>query len=284
MSFEAVIDKSFDVNTLNKYHLSLKIGEDSFIANVTKIKSGANIGVTAQSFKGEYKQDFHTSAFIETLKKSPIKISKKYHSVSISISNTAYAIVPKALFDPAELKTYVELNSTSSDAFVHRYQLIPNSTIVICFAIPKELNTWISNVFPKAKIVHELAISIETALRDFKTLSENRLIINVHKNHFDFLYLKEGKLDFVNTFQFLEKEDFLYFLLFTCEQLQINPHEIQTFLLGEIKKGSELHQLLFQYIKHLEFGSRNKNIKIAHGLNGIPNHYYYNTFNQYLCG
>lgn len=284
MGLEVVIDKSFDANALSKYHLSLKIGQDSFIANATKIKSGSNIGVTHQSFKGEYKQEFPTSAFIETLKKSPIKISKKYHSVSISISNTYFAIVPKALFDIQSLSAYVELNSKISDDYVYKHQLIPNSSIVLCFAIPKELNDWISNVFPKAKIIHELGISIETALRDYKTLSENRLILNVHKTHFDFIYLKEGKLDFVNSFQFQEKEDFLYFLLFACEQLQVNPHEIQTFLLGDIKKGGELHQLLFQYIKHIDFGNRNKNIKISPGLNGIPNHYYYNTFNQYLCG
>lgn len=284
MGLEVVIDKSFDVNALNKYHLSLKISQDSFIANATKIKSGSNIAVTSQSFKGEFKQEFHTSAFIETLKKSPIKISKKYHSVSISINNTYFSVVPKALFDANSLSSYVDLNSKSGADFEYRYQLIPNTSVVICFAVPKELNTWIKNVFPKAKVIHELSISIETALRDYKTLSENRLILNVHKNHFDFIYLKEGKLDFVNAFQFQEKEDFLYFLLFACEQLQINPHEIQTFLLGEIKKGGELHQLLFQYIKHIDFGNRNKNIKISHGLNGIPNHYYYNTFNQYLCG
>lgn len=284
MSLEVIIDKSFDTSALEKYHLSLKIGNDFFIANTVKVKSATNVAIAEQNFKGEYKQDFHTSAFVKTLKKAPIKITKKYQSVSISIANTFFSIVPEVLFNKSMVKSYVEINCNINNNFDYRYNLIPNSGMVICYAIPKKLNSWLTKVFPKSKINHELAISIEACVRDFKSLSENRLILNVHKNYFDFIYLKKGNVYFVNSFHFEEKEDFLYFLLFTCEQLEINLHEISTYILGEIKKGEELHQLLFQYVKNIEFGSRNKNIKIAHGLSSIPKHYFYNTFNQYLCG
>ena len=284
MSIEVIIDKSFDASALQKYHLSLKIGIDFFIVNAVKIKTATNVAIAEQIFKGEYKQDFHTNAFVETLKKAPIKITKKYQSVSVSIANTFFSIIPEVLFDKSMVRSYVEMNCKINDNYDFRYNIIPNSGMVICYAIPKDLNAWLIKVFPKSKITHELAISIESCVRDFKSLSENILVLNVHKNYFDFIYLKKGKVEFVNSFHFEEKEDFLYFLLFTCEQLEINPHEITTYLLGEIKKGEELHQLLFQYIKNIEFGSRNKNIKIAHGLNSIPKHYFYNTFNQYLCG
>lgn len=284
MSVEVIIDKSFDPDDLHKYHLSLKIGTDFFIVNAIKAKSETNIAIAEQNFKGEYKQEFHTSAFVETLKKAPIKVTKKYKSVSVSIANTLFAIIPKVLFDETMVKSYVQLNCKTSSNYIYRHSFIPNSEMVICFAIPRDLNAWLTKVFPKAKIIHELAVSIEATIRDFKSLSEDKLILNVHKNYFDFIYLKEGQTEFINSFHFTEKEDFLYFVLYTCEQLGINPHEITTILLGEIKKGEELHQLLFQYIKNLEFGSRNKNIKIAHGLNGIPKHYFYNSFNQFLCG
>ena len=80
MSLEVVIDKSFDTSALQKYHLSLKIGIDFFIVNAVKVKTATNVAIAEQNFKGEYKQDFHTSAFVETLKKAPIKVTKKYKS------------------------------------------------------------------------------------------------------------------------------------------------------------------------------------------------------------
>jgi hypothetical protein len=128
-----------------------------------------------------------------------------------------------------------------------------------------------------------MAVLIQSVLRDFHSLSEDRLIVNINRGYFDLIHLKKGKLNFTNSFLFNEKEDLLYYILFTCEQLGIDQHNIETYLLGTIKKGSEEHQLLFRYIKNIHFGSRNKNIKLATGLNAIPNHSFYSVFNQNLC-
>lgn len=277
------IDKSFDAKTLSKYSLSLKIGDDFFIADAVKTKSGAHIAVAEKSFESEIKDDFQIGTFINALKACPIKISKNYGKVSISIASTQFSVIPKALFDKGSIKSYVELNSKVQGLFDYKSQILEKEGVALCYAIPRELNNWIKQVFPNAKITHEIAVVIESILRDFHSVSEDRMILNIHKGYFDLIYLKKGKLNFVNSFVFSEKEDLLYFTLFAAEQLGIDTHEIEVFLLGEIKKGSEQHQLLFQYIKNLHFGSRNKNIKIAAGLNEIPNHYFYTVFNQSLC-
>ena len=280
---DVFIDKSFDVNNLTNYSLSLKVGDNFFIANALKTKSSIHIAIAEQEFQNGLKEEFKISAFIETLKKSPVKISKKYNEVFISIANTHFAIIPKALFDASQIKSYINLNTKVPESFVFKSKVLDKEGIVICFAIPKELNDWTKKIFPKATISHELAVGLQSIIRDFHSLSEEKVILNVHKNYFDFIYLKNGKLNFANSFSYIEKEDFLYFVLFTAEQLEINPLEIETYLLGEIKTGSETHQLLFQYIKKLHFGNRNKNIKLAAGLNEIPKHYFYTIFNQHLC-
>lgn len=280
---DVFIDKSFDVNNLTNYSLSLKVGDNFFIANALKTKSSIHIAIAEQEFQNGLKEEFKISAFIETLKKSPVKISKKYNEVFISIANTHFAIIPKALFDASQIKSYINLNTKVPESFVFKSKVLDKEGIVICFAIPKELNDWTKKIFPKATISHELAVGLQSIIRDFHSLSEEKVILNVHKNYFDFIYLKNGKLNFANSFSYIEKEDFLYFVLFTAEQLEINPLEVETYLLGEIKTGSETHQLLFQYIKKLHFGNRNKNIKLAAGLNEIPKHYFYTIFNQHLC-
>ncbi len=280
---EVFLDKSFDSKSIPKYNLNLKIGEDFFIAGATKSKQDLHIAIAENGFKSELKDGFQIGTFIESLKKCPVKISKKYNQVSISIANTYFAIVPKALFQKENLKSYIELNAKVANIVEYRFQILEKEGIVVCFALPKELSDWINQIFPKAKITHEISVVIQSVLRDFHSLSESKVVLNIHKGHFDLMFLSKGKLEFVNSFPFSEKEDLLYFVLFTLEQLNLDPHEIEVFLLGEIKKGSEQHQLLFQYIKNIHFGSRNKNIKISNGLNEIPNHYFYSVFNQSLC-
>ncbi|MBO72573.1 MAG: hypothetical protein CMD35_03045 [Flavobacteriales bacterium] len=278
------IDKTFDKRLLSRYDLSLKIGNDLAIANVSKTKSNIHIALAEIPFeKREIETVFDTANFIQALKACPFKISKQYEKVFISISNTLFSVVPKALFDIKSKHLYVKLNSNTKESYDFKFQILEKEGIVICFALPKKLNLWIQKVFPSAKITHELHVVIQSVLRDFYSLSEDRVIINLNKKYFDIIFLTKGKLKFVNSFIFSEKEDLLYYILFVFEQLDINPNLIEVFLIGNIKKGGEEHQLLFQYIKNLHFGYRNKNIKTSGSLNDVPNHDFYTVFNQKLC-
>ncbi len=278
------IDKTFDNKSLNKYDLNLNIGSNLIIANVSKTKSNTHIAISEKIFDNKTNQtEFPLADCIKALKESPIKISKQYTKVSISISNRLFSVVPKVLFQKNNINLYVKQNARIISSCDYRYQVLEKEGLVICYAVPQNLNTWIKKVFPTAKITHEIAVVTEAVLRDFYSLSNDRVVINIHKNYFYITSLKKGKLEFVNTFLFSEKEDLLYYILFTFEQLSINPSLVEVFLTGEIQKGSQEHQLLFKYIKNLHFGFRNKNIKISGALNEIPKHYFYSIFNQSLC-
>ena len=281
---KAHLDKTFDTKLINKYDLNLNISHDVFVANVSKTKSKTHIAIAEKSFANKLNQkDFDLANFIKALKSCPIKISKQYGKVSISIANTFFSVVPKALFEKESIHLYVELNATIKQSYEYNYQTLEKEGIVICYALPKNLKSWIKKVFPSARLTHEIAVVIESVLRDFYSLSEDRVIINLHKNYFDIVFLTKGKLELINSFHFSEKEDLLYYVLFSFEQMGINPNLIEVFLVGELKKGGEEHQILFQYIKNLHFGFKNKNIKIAGALNELPNHYFYTVFNQSLC-
>jgi len=276
------IDKTFDSKLVSKYDLNLNIGNDLILVDV--LKSKTHIAIAEKNFENKLNQEtFPISNFTKALKTCPVRISKQYGKVSISIANTLFSIIPKALFEKESIHLYLELNASIKESHDYQYQIIHKEGIVICYALPKNLNDWIKKVFPSAKLTHEVAVLIESVLRDFYSLAENRVIVNLHKDYFDIVILNKGKLEFVNSFRFSEKEDLLYYILFSFEQLSINPNLIEVFLIGEIKKGGDEHQLLFKYIKNLHFGFRNKNIKIAGGLNEIPNHLFYTIFNQGLC-
>ncbi|MAS51583.1 MAG: hypothetical protein CMD20_00115 [Flavobacteriales bacterium] len=278
------IDKTFDSKLLNKYDLNLNIGDGLIVADVLKTKSKTHIAVAEKGFENKLNQkDFHIANFTKALKTYPIRISKQYGKVSISIANTLFSVIPKALFNKESTHLYLKLSATIKQPYEYKYHILEKEGIVICYALPKNLNDWIKKVFPSAKLTHEIAVVVESVLRDFYSLSEDRVIINLHKDYFDIIFLTKGKLKLVNSFHFSGKEDLLYYILFSFEQLDINPNVIEVFLIGEINKGGEEHQLLFQYIKNLHFGFRNKNIKIAGALNELPNHYFYTIFNLGLC-
>ena len=187
---EAQIDKSFDLKSLNKYNLSLKIGDDFFIIDVFKSKSGVHLAVSEQNFKKDTKDGFQKSNFVHALKNCPVKVSKKYENVFISIASTAFSITPKALFDEQSIPHYIGLNAKITEKFDYKYQILDQAGLVLCYTIRTELNNWIKNIFPNAKIIHEMAVLIQSVLRDFHSLSEDRLIVNINRGYFDLIHLK----------------------------------------------------------------------------------------------
>jgi hypothetical protein len=61
--------------------------------------------------------------------------------------------------------------------------------------------------------------------------------------------VENNLLKFYNRFEYLTKEDFIYYLLFTAEQLQLNPEEFPLVLMGAITEADELYQIAYKYIR-----------------------------------
>ena len=65
--------------------------------------------------------------------------------------------------------------------------------------------------------------------------------------------LKQGELHLINSNQFENKEEFLYYVLFTLKQLKWDPSYISAILIGDIEPNDQNFKLLYQYIRHLTF-------------------------------
>ena len=79
------------------------------------------------------------------------------------------------------------------------------------------------------------------------------MYIDVRINQFSIVVLEDKKLLFSNSFSFETKEDFIYYILFAAEQLELNPNEFPLFFTGNILKDSDLYTITYQYIRHINF-------------------------------
>lgn len=277
----SIVDKSFNTGEIPNYDLNIKIGNDYFIANCLKSKSQKHLAICEKSFSNGLNDEFQITSFIKTLQSCEVKISKRYNKVVIGIANLKFALVPSALHDEASNEQYLSLNSINSNNAVRSHQL-PDQDLVLVYSLPIELNQWIQKIFPAAKVIPSLGVSINSIAQDFHTVNGETIIVNLHKDYFEILQLKNGKITFCNCFQFVTKEDILYYILFVFKQLNLDPTKTAITVLGDTDKGADLHQLLAAYFYEIIFGSRNKNIGLAPELATIPSHKYYDVFNLNL--
>ena len=67
----------------------------------------------------------------------------------------------------------------------------------------------------------------------------------------DLAVIAQKKLLYYNSFDFSTKEDFLYYLLFTLEQLNLDPGSVKLRLFGNVEEGDEIYSICYEYVQHL---------------------------------
>ena len=75
--------------------------------------------------------------------------------------------------------------------------------------------------------------------------------VHVSKQQLDITIISHKRLQFYNCFQFHSKEDFIYHLLFTLEQLKLDTETIKLRLFGTIEEDDELYAIAYKYIQNV---------------------------------
>jgi hypothetical protein len=90
-----------------------------------------------------------------------------------------------------------------------------------------------------------------------------QMFVHCQQDNFQLIAVKNQKLLLFNSFEFKTKEDFIYYLLFTAEQLQLNPESFQLKLFGNITKESEIYQIAYKYVRNVSLFIENINLEAA---------------------
>jgi hypothetical protein len=67
------------------------------------------------------------------------------------------------------------------------------------------------------------------------------------------------------------------------EELQLNPESIEMTLLGEIDKSSSIYEVLYKYIRNIDFIERNDFYSYSYAMDELPAHFFYNLLNVGSC-
>ena len=82
------------------------------------------------------------------------------------------------------------------------------------------------------------------------------MYLNIETSHFEIIVVENNHLKFYNRFEYSTKEDFIYYLLFTAEQLQLNPEEFPAVLMGSVDANDDLYQIAYKYVRHVSLLSK----------------------------
>lgn len=205
-----------------------------------------------------------------------------YSSTSLAYATHYSTLVPESIFKKEDIGHYTNTNFSDSD-LIFDHQVIANAGVVSLYGFTQNVKAIATEFFPSAKVFHHSGILINVITQSAKTENEQSVTVNLHDDSFDIVVSEGKKLLLLNSYRYKTKEDYLYFLLKACEQLQINMEKAPVTLYGRIETSSQLTELSRKYIQHVHFGKRPTQFTYGTVLTDLPQHYFYNLFSQFLC-
>jgi hypothetical protein len=211
-------------------------------------------------------------------------IKRRFNRVNVLFEGEKSTIIPFPLFDKNAAEDYLKFNHKLEHDDDVIYDKLNSLQAYNVFAIPLSIRNLIKDKFINYKISHFSSTLIEGLLIKYKNQDlQNQVFVNVRAKYLDILIIDGSKMTFFNSFRYKTVEDFAYYMIYVLEQQNLNPENIELIMLGEINKASKYYEVLYKYIRNIEFIERNDFFSYSYALDEVPSNYNYNLLNASTC-
>jgi len=236
----------------NVRNLSIQFSLDGFSFCISN-QQGKIGNLTAYIFDKKVSTPEELLTQIEQIFKTDAQLQQDFNTILAIHQNDLATLVPNAYFDKKNLKNYLNFNIKTLSTDYISYDDLKNIEAKNIYIPYVNINNYLFQHFGEFEYKHHTTILIDKLLAIAKNKTATSFYVYVAKNNFTIIVIKNNELIFNNTFSFTTKEDFIYYLLFTAEQLQLNPETFLLTFLGAIEKDSEIFNITYQYIRNIEF-------------------------------
>ena len=237
--------------TEKTYHkLTLKIGLTGFSYRVWDTLQKNIVAFQEIHFdrndKTKKVEDWYEHAFFNST-----DLRKSYDEVQVIHDNNLNTFVPNALFDEAYLGSYLQYNTKvfETDFFTHdSLEAYGMHNVYIPYV---HLNNFLVDKFGQFDYQHAASILVRRLLDLSKNATEKKMFVHLAATHIEIIVLQNQHVLLYNSFDYKTPEDLLYYVLFTAEQLQLNPEQFPLEFLGNISTEYPVFQLVYAYVRNV---------------------------------
>lgn len=191
---------------------------------------------------------------IEKLYQEESFLEQDFKEVKLLFSNELYSLVPESLFLEDNASDYLKFNARILETDFVAHDLLLEAGLANVYIPYSNIINYFFDRYGEFEYEHSMSVLIREFLKSNKTQeSGTRVYLNRNAAGYDLVVIQKGKLIYGNSFSCDTKEDFIYYLLFTAEQLELNPEEFNLILLGNITKNSDYYNIAFTYIRNISF-------------------------------
>lgn len=197
-----------------------------------------------------------------------------YDDILVLHDNNLNTFVPDTYFDERNSGSYLQYNTKvfATDFFTHDdLELHKMKNVYVPYVA---YNNFFIDQFGEFTYKHINTNLVEFALNETKNLNEISVHAHISKTHFELIISQKGNLILFNSFEIQTPEDFIYYILFSYEQLKLNPEKTPIHLFGTIEKNDSNFEIVYNYIRNVNIcNSKVKIISFDNQPNDLQKHF-----------
>ncbi|TDE27562.1 DUF3822 family protein [Flavobacterium ranwuense] len=210
---------------------------------------------TVTSFNEVHFDTFHKATKIEDLFADAFRdhpeLKDSYDEILVIHNNNLSAFVPEPLFDENFLGSYLQYNTKVFETDFFAFDEIPNYQMNAVYIPYVNINNFFIDQFGAFDYKHANSILVSKLLVASKNKDVKKMFVHINSGHFEIIVVQNQKLLLFNSFDYNTPEDFLYYILFTAEQLNLNPENFPLELIGNIDTESDYFKIAYKYIRNV---------------------------------
>lgn len=280
MSAISVTDGSFDKNITNSYFLSIQVSLNGLSFCVLDPIRNLYILFKHIPFAKPDKNYSHTQELLITEE----VLNYSYKRVFF-LFNTPYAtLVPANLYHYDHSKKSLQLTSNiCEDNYKVIEQKIKLADTWNVFAIPRFLYHLVKTQFKDVSFFQQYTPIVEANLITSKTETQPEVYLHIHPDEFDLAIIQKHRLLLCNSFSYKNNTEFVYFILYSVEQLNLDKDKLKIMVIGLSNYKDERLLLLERYIKNVKLEAPTPHFEFSSSFKASLKGNYQNLFNLPLC-
>lgn len=276
------IDKSFDPEQTNLYHLSIQISLDGFSFAILDIPKGKYTVLKSTNFF--LKRPRLLFMKVRELMTEDEHLNLKYKSIEIVYSSENFTLVPQVFYQQGAADKFFGFNHEIERGFIVDKTLLTKAEAWCIFNIPENLKEFLVLKYPKATIRHNLYPLVERALKENKNFPDRKQVhLNFFRSYFELIVLSGTKLQLCNQFNYSGEDDISYFVLYVFDQLKLLPDTTELVIHGQMQQTDPIYQTFKKYIRKTSFARPNSLFNYSYTFNQLPDHYFTTLLDLYKC-
>jgi hypothetical protein len=277
---QKVFESTFSAEDTYKYRLSIKVSLNGF--SFLGLNDRQFVFFEDYSFSG-IRDSQHLCFALDFILDTQHLLGKKYKQIDIIYDTDRNTQIPQLFFDENRKEAVAKLSySFSSNELIYSDSI--QMGYVNLFPIPKDLVEFVSINFPAAKIKSKASVLMDCLMVDSTHSQQEKMVyLNVDTYSINILVFEKDALLFYNSFAYKTPKDIVYFLLYIYDQLKLNSSTIPLTLLGKIRKGDDLYQLLYAYIKEIHWKKRELSFQYGSLFEKNAKAEFYELINHSVC-